>query len=349
MTTSSDPTVRDYRPDGGFDLRGLVMLTCALILAGGVLGFVAHFISQWFYLIVMFPLAIGLGVGVAGAQVARIARVRNPWIGGLAGLAAGIFAMAMMHYFDYRTFHAQQAAVIAEDPEYVAMIRSTPGEIPFEDDSAPAESTTFAVPKPIGPSVKEKEFREFVDAMRVQSFAGYIDHEARRGVELKSSHGGSGRSGSNLGYVGSYIYWIAETLIVAAVAFIAIRDQTRKPYCRACDAWRVERPVGTFAGNGALATAGVREGDLAKLAAAGPSSEGFGEHVLHVARCATNCAGEAPEADVRLEHVTAGAKGQPQKKTLAHATWPAATADRVLALFAPPAADAAPAAAPAAV
>ncbi len=47
--------VRPHRPDFKFDSLGLFNLAATLALAGGAAGYVAHFLSQWFYLVLVFP------------------------------------------------------------------------------------------------------------------------------------------------------------------------------------------------------------------------------------------------------------------------------------------------------
>src|SRR5882724_503557 len=80
-----------YKPDGGYTIGGLLMLISTLAGVGAVLGYITHIVSQWFYLILLFPALIGLGIGLLGVRKVHAGRVRNPWLGGLAGFLAGIF------------------------------------------------------------------------------------------------------------------------------------------------------------------------------------------------------------------------------------------------------------------
>ena len=337
---------RPYSPDGGYEVRGVVMLVSSLVVTGGALGYLAHLVSQWFYLILLFPLAIGFALGAVGAWMARSGRVRNPLIGGLAGFLGGIFAMAMMHYFDYRAFQTQQASIAADDPEFVEYVRRTPGPIERladdEDDESDASTGTLPRPfvSPIEEAKKDRQFQLFIEAVRVRSFLDYMNFAAHQGVELKSTHGSSKEAPFNLGFAGSWIYWAVEVLIVAGVTFAVVRSQTNEPYCRACDAWRVRRPVGFFTGDLDRAAAGVRDGDVAALAAAGPDPQG-GLGILTSTRCAGECAADAPEAELKLEQVVLDKKGKvASRRETAHATWPASRMAEVDALFAAPAAPA---------
>src|SRR3954468_19553980 len=111
LPTSAPPlqnfSTTPYQPDHGYTTGGLLMLIAALAGVGAVLGYIAHIISQWIYLIIVFPGLIGLGIGLVGTRMVTSGRIRNPWLGGLAGFGAGIFAMLVMHYCDYETLRSQ--------------------------------------------------------------------------------------------------------------------------------------------------------------------------------------------------------------------------------------------------
>src|SRR5918999_1394985 len=89
--------VAQYRPAGGFTSAGVMMLVGALLVAGGVLGFVVHLVSQAFYLIILFPVLIGVALGWIGVRMVKQGRVRSPLLGGVAGLLGGVLAMFMVH------------------------------------------------------------------------------------------------------------------------------------------------------------------------------------------------------------------------------------------------------------
>src|SRR5688500_6072686 len=97
-------TVKPYKPDGGTTMPGLMMLIGAIVVTGAILGFIAHFVAQAFYLILIFPVLIGFGLGDVGMRMVRAGRVRNPIIGGIAGFLGGTLAMFMMHYFGQQKY-----------------------------------------------------------------------------------------------------------------------------------------------------------------------------------------------------------------------------------------------------
>jgi hypothetical protein len=92
----------DYTPDGGFSPAGLPLLLVGLIASAIGLGWLASFIGQWFYLILLFPLGIGFGLIAAGVIFGRLGKMRSPGLACLLGLLSAVVAMLAMHYFDYR-------------------------------------------------------------------------------------------------------------------------------------------------------------------------------------------------------------------------------------------------------
>jgi hypothetical protein len=205
--------VSRYRPDGGFAISGMGMLISALVLLGAALGFVAHFVSQWIYLIAIFPVCIGLALGAVGHRMVKTGRVRNPLLGGFAGFLGGILAMTMMHYFDYESFKSKTKQADTEFIEF-AKLPADQRDVLYQAGNTPAD---------------ERDKIELAIGA-LNSFAGYMNLQAREGVQFKKASG-SGK-GTNLGYYGSYIYWVVEVLIVAGITFAMVKGATAEPFCR---------------------------------------------------------------------------------------------------------------------
>jgi DNA-directed RNA polymerase subunit M/transcription elongation factor TFIIS len=92
---------QEYQSDNGFNLAGVALMIILEVVAGVFLGAVASLISRLFYLILIFPAAIGMGVGMAGMAGVNIGKVRNVFATGLIGFLGGCVAMFAMHYGDY--------------------------------------------------------------------------------------------------------------------------------------------------------------------------------------------------------------------------------------------------------
>ncbi len=86
-----------FQPDGGAPFAGIMLTISVAIVSAALLGFIGSMIGQWFYLILIFPLGIGAGVGAAVAFALKQGKVRNPAVGVLAGFLGGVIAMLTMH------------------------------------------------------------------------------------------------------------------------------------------------------------------------------------------------------------------------------------------------------------
>src|SRR5262249_48216378 len=90
-----------YRAEGGCDGARLPLLFLTAGTIAASLGWLASALGQAWYLILLFPLGIGMVLAVVGVTMVRWTRLRNPTLAGLAGLVAGITAIATMHFCDY--------------------------------------------------------------------------------------------------------------------------------------------------------------------------------------------------------------------------------------------------------
>lgn len=301
-----------------------MMLVGALVVTGAILGFVAHFVAQAFYLILVFPFLIGLGLGAVGVRMVSAGRVRNPWIGGLAGFLGGALAMFMMHYFDQQKFRDQ---AMESQPGFAAVVEMSPQEREqLMGDLEPAD--------------REMVLREIRAA---ESVWGYLDLQAHYGVTI-GKPGRSGESGMNLGYYGSYIYWLVELLLVAGITYGMVYGATKEPFCADCEQWKRAKVLGFFGAEPQLATAAVESGDVSKMKQISPTQE-----ITDVRLTAHACDGcvDKGEADLKLELLTTDKDGKLQTKTLSHVTYPAAALPHLVTMFQqspPPPAPAAPAA-----
>src|SRR5580765_8250689 len=189
-----DPNMRfealPYQAEGGFNLPGLILVT-ALSLIGAILaGILAAWIGQWFYLVIFFPVAIGLVVGFCGSIGAHMGKLRNRFLAIVIGVGCGCVAVAVMHYFEFLLF-------------LMDMEKTIPG----------AGNERFSL------------------ATLIQ----FIDQGAIAGVQIA---GRPGQKAMNLGYWGSYIYWIAEAAIVAWMSAFVIASAAAAPFCSECQSWK---------------------------------------------------------------------------------------------------------------
>jgi hypothetical protein len=328
LSAGSHFTTAPYQADGGYTLGGVFMLIAALAAVGAVLGYIVHIISQWFYLILFFPLFIGFVIGAVGIRMVKVGRIRNPWLGGLAGFLAGIFAMLVMHYSDYEKFRSVMSGA---PPALRELAKLPPEELPQDR------------PPNLTPD-QWLHINQMLPLLRVESFPQFMDWQATQGVTINGSHG-SAKSGINLGHTGSYIYWIVEMLIVGIVTFAMVHEATGEPYCRRCDRWKTSKPLGFIRGDAQAITSAINNGDLAALASAQPTQSPAALR-LTAAACDT-CLGQSP-IHLKLEQLSQDRKGNTETKKLTHVTCDAQALPVVAAIFAAPAAAPPPASAPAA-
>jgi hypothetical protein len=172
----------------------------------------------------------------------------------------------------------------------------------------------------------------------LSAFTSFIDHSAEAGVQIA---GRPGQQAINLGYYGSYIYWVVEILIVAVCAAAILVAAASSPFCAPCGSWKATRPLGRVNVPRELALQAITSGEIIRLAGhdigAGP-----GRLSLEVSVC-PNCGPSVP-VDVCFKEVTVNDKGSESTSQIAHVTYPGEALKVLEALFEP---GAQPAAAPA--
>ena len=302
-------TARPYSPEGGFPLDGLIMLLVALAVSGVALGLAAHYVGKLIYLILIFPAAIGAGLGFIGQSMVQRGHIRDPWVGAAAGLLGGVFAMFVMHYANYLEF---RAAVADKVPAQVLALGDEDLRALLVEEGA------------------DDPEQSFLAIRAMTSFPSFVKLQAKQGVEI-SNHGSKGL---NIGYWGSLIYWLIEILLVAGIALAMMRERASMPYCAACAAWKKHRPIAAISGDGGLARTAVETGDVNQLAASAPVAGGLGRVMLHGAQCAT-CKGSRSSLELKLIETIVQKKGEAKTKTLAHASWPGEALAAVEAACAP--------------
>lgn len=292
-----------YTPDGGFSLNGLLFLLVGLGIAGIVLGVITFYVSKFFYLILLFPMLIGLALGGLGGLLVKKGKVRAPWIAGLTGLLAGILAMLTVHFLDYRQFLDAREA----DP-FLKNVGKQGRDLLVA--LAPAAD-------------REMVKRE----LAVENFFDYMDYSAHVGVSIKKAGGND--KGMNLGYIGTYIYWAVEALIVAGIVFSMTRKPAHEPFCPLTNEWKVPRCGDNFAVPTEVGidqtTQALKEGALGQLAlfkAQGADAASTTEPLRLYVFASPNHTDQC-SLDTRLVKFVPGKQGQVQEMQIAMATYPA--------------------------
>lgn len=140
----------------------------------------------------------------------------------------------------------------------------------------------------------------------------------------------------NLGHIGSYIYWVGETLVGVVVLMVTARSRAARPYCSRCDRWKAFEKLGRLNLSAETVTGIVLSGQLLEIQDHHVAREG-GTVELRAAVCPA-CAEES-ELVVIVVGVAKDAKGKEQANELLRATYPGEALTVLRALFQPAAAS----------
>ncbi len=301
--------VEPYRTDGGISLGGAFQLIGLLGLTGIILGAIASYISQYFYLILLFPFGIGIVVAFVGNFCIRKFHIRRPLTCGVAGFVAGCLAMISMHYFDYQRFDSTLQQGIGEGLPVLREMALNFEALKENLASAPDdERETIQI------FVDEVNANPlFLEALLVDSLPGYIEFQAKQGVTI----GRGGRGGVNLGSIGSYVYWGMEAIIVAGLAFVVMKGTANEPYCTGCNEWKVAEAWGPLSAGEAV-TEAIKAGRVEKFSF---DPNLAGKQVLVTAFRCQECEDES-NVDVRVEAISLNNKGEVTRNQLTQVTYP---------------------------
>lgn len=195
-------------------VRGLIFLFGAALLAGILIGGLASLIGRFIYLIILFPIAMGLASGFVVKSVVVSEKIRSPLVVILAGIFAALVVYGSMHFFDY-----------------------------FQFRSAVAKEVQAQVVAEYGEEAPDENVQEFIDYILVEEtgssgFIGFILLEAEEGVSISPVGPGSmgNDSGINLGAF-TWLYWLVEIGIIGWASINPGYQKTRDLFCEHCNAW----------------------------------------------------------------------------------------------------------------
>jgi hypothetical protein len=203
--------MKPYQPSLHAPAGGLVVLLFAVVLGGAAIGILVSLLSNLVYLILVFPLLMGLMGGAIAARVVHIGKIRNPPVAILAAAAMGVIIYGSMWAADY----VQARNMIKED-----VLAQSPGT---SQASLEAAIDTF-LQKNTGQT----------------GFIGYILVRDQEGESI-GRIGSSDQEPLNLGPVFSWVYWGLELVIILWGAIRSARRAAYEPFCEACGRW-YEKP-----------------------------------------------------------------------------------------------------------
>jgi hypothetical protein len=213
--------MREYRPSNRVPPVGLLIMLTAAVVGGLGAGVVTYFVSRELYLIILFPILLGLLCGWIAAQAVLIGRVRAPLIAGGLGVL-----MALILYGTYR---------------YADYFWGFRGDLKSQFEAAIDQKLT-------GEQYQQFENVALKDAVGATGFVGYTKLTAREGITITRSTRATG-SGLKLKGAVLYGYWLIEIVLVGCFAAAGAYRAARKPFSeRAGDWYGVARRVGVLPG-----------------------------------------------------------------------------------------------------
>jgi len=200
--------MKSYKPSNITPPEGVKNLTIVAIATGIIGGGIVGFISQFFYLILLFPIVMGGVAGTAIAMTVRVSKVRNPILAALFGSLTALITYASMNYVQYMTFKQElRKEIIAESGK---------------SDDAKIDRLTNDVLK---------------EATGDTGFVGYIKFLAQQGINRVDRSGEGSKSNEDT----TWIYWMIELAIIDGIAMHFAFAAARVLFCEEGNDWYADR------------------------------------------------------------------------------------------------------------
>ena len=239
ITRLNSFTSREFAASNHFTVYGAMTGFMSGAFVGSLCGIAAAMIGHYlFYLVLLFPVVIGLAIGAVIGKSIEYTKLRDPVTSAGAAFVAAVFAAIAVHVTNFSFFQSELALAPAEELEIARNISY------YEENRQALNRGTADLLDLM------KADPLYLKALQVESIADFLDYEATVGMELKSSKTGAGRKGVNLGYVGTCIYWLAEIGIMAYVAIPLVWRRAKRPFCEQCDQWHSATNLGMCLGKG---------------------------------------------------------------------------------------------------
>lgn len=267
--------MRAYSPSYKVSASGLGRLALTALVGGAVIGAAVGLLSRWIYLVLVFPVLMGIGARILIAAAVKDGKVRNPILAALFAVLMAVTLYGTLHYVRYLLFLGDARVVLAKtlQQQYLSV-------------------------NEIGMRKLLEEW--LVNETGVRGFPGYLALTAKQGLRMGgflSSGSYAVSSGKSLfSGVWVWLYWLAELTGIAALAVWAAVPPAREPFCEHCQRW-IRR--GDHLGSVPLA----RGGEFLRLLSAG--------HVAEARAMLSREEVPAPSLEVYLQHCDTCETGDP--------------------------------------
>lgn len=273
-----------YRSTGEFSRAGFMKGLIICIAVAGITGGLGHLIGRYIYLIILFPVVMGVIGGATIRYVIRSGKIRNYSIAIVLALVWGVATYASMHYFDFIQFENEFSQAV------------------FHSD-APRDNTSALLDNFL---ISETGFNGFV---------GYMIFKARQGTSI-SRHG---KKILSLEERGTYIYWIIELFIVLGIT-LAGASAAKEPFCSRCELWYNESVIAvTTTESVSEIQKALEVGDYSKIADCLKSGSEELFALIIASRC-PHC--EYSDVVIKIQEVKIDKKGRQKTKEIYEAVVP---------------------------
>lgn len=210
-----------YKSDNGINPIGAILTFILAILGGFVIGAIVYFISQYIYLICIFPFIIGGAFGYVLRFGIGVGKVRNGLYVAIIGLLGSVILLGASRY-----------------PIYAVDFKNE-----VRDDLE-----SFVEPGIDVTDADVNEYSDFILEAETGStgYWGFLKLEAQNGITIGR------RSIDFLTIDGTmaWIYWVIDFLIIVGVGVLLAISRTEEPFSTYANEWyKIDRFIGTTALN----------------------------------------------------------------------------------------------------
>jgi hypothetical protein len=199
--------MKRYQPSNIAPTQGKQLLAISSVVTGVVVGGAVAFISQWLYLIVLFPILMGFSGGAAIAWAVKKGKVRNPIVASAFAALSGLILYATMNYGQYLLFLGEATKIIQK-------------ELPQSDRASIDQ-------------IIEDELKASTGS---GGFVGYLKLSAQKGIDITRA-GRSSKSGIHLDQTFTLIYWLIEFAVIEGLAIAAASAAASSPFSEDANDW----------------------------------------------------------------------------------------------------------------
>lgn len=190
-----------------------VLLLVAAIVGGLVVGGVVAFISQFIYLIILFPILMGAVAAFIMSAGVKFLKIPSAGLAAFVALVLGLVLYTSLHYGQYLLFVQEMHTVVEQ-------------ELGITDAASANELIDLFLAEETGAT----------------GFVGFILVEVDAGFSVERTTGSSSLpiSGPII-----WVYWFIELAVITGMALVAAVGTSAKTFCKVCEEWYTSERLGS--------------------------------------------------------------------------------------------------------